>query len=373
MTRLPWWRSSIAGYSFTFPIVALGVGFLWLAEYFLPRYYFPSSSLFVAILCVALYWGVGPGLLATLLSCIALFYLYFFDSPMLGGEIIFQLLPFALAGLIIAVIVGQREKARRQALLAEEVARRHAANLSTINEQLRQANQFKDLFVSITSHELKTPITTIRGQAQLALRRLKKQNPPTPELDSLRDALVKVDEQTSRLTNLLNELLDLTSLRSGKQELVKETCDLNEICENIVEEQRMLSDRLIELELAPEPLVLQADVRRIGQVVTNLLSNALKYSPPESVVRLKVERSKDGACFSVQDAGQGISSEHLEAIFQPFYRTVDARISSVSGTGLGLAICKDIVEQHQGRIWCKSSVGHGSTFFVELPLSLTSV
>ena len=138
-----------------------------------------------------------------------------------------------------------------------------------------------------------------------------------------------------------------------------------------VEEQRLISSRTIELKVAAEPVSVQADEMRLSQVVTNLVSNALKYSPSESTVKVQVERSAHRAIFSVQDAGQGIPYEQQESIFQPFYRTSDARASTVGGTGLGLAICKDIVERHLGRIWCKSQVGSGSTFFVELPLSST--
>jgi signal transduction histidine kinase len=348
-----------------------------LGESLLHNYYFPNSaSLLLGILCVALIWGVGPGLFATILSCITLFYIDLFPNgevgfspPYYNWEIVFPVSLFALTGLIVVILIGQRERARKKALEAERIAATHATNLASTNQQLVRANQLKDLFVSITSHELKTPITTIRGQAQLSLRRLKKYAATSPELEGLREAFVRVDEQTGRLTNLLNELLDLTSLRSGKQPLVKKPCDLNAICSRVVEEQRMISERTIELKLAAEPAVLQGDEGRLCQVVNNLVNNALKYSAPESAVKVQVERQAEHVCFSVQDSGQGIDAEHLESIFQPFYRTSDARASTVSGTGLGLAICKDIVEQHGGHIWCESSVGVGSTFFVEFPVA----
>ncbi|HXR64853.1 MAG TPA: ATP-binding protein [Ktedonobacteraceae bacterium] len=373
---VPWWRHPLPGYGFAIVIVAIFTGITLIGENILQYYYFPNSaSLLMGILCVALLWGVGPGLLATILSCIALIYIYLFPVDKIGAvpppfdwEVVFPVVLFAIAGLAVVILIGQRESARRKAVQAEQVAQTHATDLANVNQELRQANQFKDLFVSITSHELKTPITTIRGQAQLALRRLKKHAAASPELDGLKEAFVKVDEQTSRLTKLLNELLDLTSLRSGKQVLAKQTCNLNEICSKAIEEQRMVSERAIELKLPEEPILLQGDAARLGQVVTNLVNNALKYSPSESLVRVKVERYDNQACFSVQDEGQGISPEHQENIFEPYYRTSDARASTISGSGLGLAICKDIVERHQGRIWCESRVGVGSTFFVELPL-----
>ena len=374
---VPWWRRHIFSYLLTLLVVAAFTSVTLLGEMLLHYYYFPNSaSLLLGILCVALIWGIGPGVFAIVLSCIVLFYIDLFpngnigaSAPYFNWEIAFPVSLFALTGLVVVILIGQRESARRKALEAEQVAERHATKLASTNQQLLQANQFKDLFVSITSHELKTPITTIRGQAQLALRRLKKHAAASPELEGLKDAFVKVDEQTSRLTNLLNELLDLTSLRSGKQVLNRKTCNLNEICARVVEEQRMVSARTIELNVAGEPALLQADEARLGQVVTNLVNNALKYSSPESKVKVQVERLADRICFKVQDSGQGISPEQQEHIFQPFYRTSDARASTISGTGLGLAICKDIVEQHQGRIWCESRIEVGSTFFVELPVS----
>jgi signal transduction histidine kinase len=366
--KSPWWQSSPAGYAFAFPIVGMGVGQVLLGEQLLPRYYFPGAFLLVAILCVALFWGVGPGLLATVLSCLALLFIYFLPLKDFGWEVLFQILPFALAGLAVAVIASQRELARQRAIRAEQISQARAQELSRINQELYQTNQLKDLFVAVASHELRTPITTIRGRAQLALRRLNKAEAFSPELEGFREAFMKVDEQTKRLETLLNELLDLTSLRSGKHALNKETCNLNEISSGIVEEQRLINRRTINLDLPSLPVLLQADAIRLGQLITNLISNALKYSPAESIVRVKIERHDSVAQISVQDAGRGIPSEQLANIFRPFYRTSDARTSAVSGTGLGLAICKDIVEQHQGRIWCESQLGSGTLFLVELPL-----
>lgn len=366
--RRPWWKHPIAAYSLTVPIVASGVGVALIGEYLLAPYYFSSVSVLVAILCISLLWGVRPGLLATILSCIALLYLYLLPHGSVGWEAVLQIFPLAVASLGMVAIIGQRETARQRALQAERLAQLHADNLGRTNQELRQANQLKDLFVSVASHELKTPITTIRGQAQLALRRIDKAASSPSHDNNLREAFAKVDEQTKRVTTLLDELLDLTSLRSGKHVLEKKPCNLNDICSGIVEEQRMISRRVIDLDLPTSPVILQANPIRLGQVVTNLVNNALKYSSVESVASVKVTRSENMVCLSVRDAGKGILPEQLTHIFQPFYRTSEARASTVGGTGLGLAICKDIIEQHHGRIWCESQLDAGSTFFVELPL-----
>lgn len=379
LARVPWWRKLIPSYALALLIVVLATSITLIGEKFVNVYYFPNSAtLLMGILCIALIWGIGPGLFAIILSCCVLFYIDLFPDgnvisghPQLNWMILVPVAFFALASVIVVILIGQRETARRKALRAEKTAQKHASDLADVNQELLKANQVKDLFVSITSHELKTPITTIRGQAQLALRRLKKQAVVSPELNGLREAFATVDEQTGRLNNLLNELLDLTSLRSGKWALANKASDLGNICRKVVEEQCMVSERTIDLELPSEPIVLYADAARLGQVMTNLVSNALKYSPPESKVEVKAERRDHWARIQVQDAGRGISPEQQENIFQPFYRTSDARASNVSGTGLGLAICKDIVDQHQGRIWYESTLGKGSTFFVDLPIAPT--
>jgi signal transduction histidine kinase len=370
--RKPWWRKKIVGYLCVLPLVAAGSGLMLLAEEFLPRFYFSSVFFLVAILLTSLFWGVGPGLLALVFCCTMLIFFYFTpfggrDLALLDWELLFQMLPFALAGLVIAIITSQRETARRRALQAMQLARDQAARVSEINEELQQANRLKDFFLSVASHELKTPITTIRGQAQLALRRLDRRSPSFPAAEGLRDAFVCVEEQTGRVTDLINDLLDISTLRSGRLSLECRSCDLNEICARAVEEQRLLSGRAIELHLPAPAIYLQADARRLSQVITNLVTNALKYSPCECPVWVRVVREQDMVCLSVRDVGRGIEAEQVASIFKPFYRTCEARASGTNGTGLGLAICQHIVDQHHGRIWCESIVGAGSTFFVELP------
>lgn len=217
----------------------------------------------------------------------------------------------------------------------------------------------------MTSHELRTPITAIRGQAQLALRRIDKQ---ATEVTGLRESFAQVESQTQRLTDLINELLDFSGLCSGKMALKLDTCNFNAICSAAVQEQSQLSERVIELKLPSAPVLLWADGKRLGQVVTNLVSNALKYSPADSQVSVEVRIGVSVASMRVRDHGQGIPAEYLTSIFKPFYRTASASDSSISGAGLGLSICQEIVAQHQGYIWCESTSGDGSLFIVELPL-----
>lgn len=229
--------------------------------------------------------------------------------------------------------------------------------------------ELKEHFLNMASHELKTPMTTITGQAQYALRRLAKMPELPTELATMRLALESIDGQARRLNTLVDDILDLYNIRAGKIPLRLVPCDLVTLCREIVEEQHRLTGRTIDLETPVEAVQMKADTDRLYQVVVNLVHNALRYSPEDSSVKIVVNRQRDIGIIEVQDNGPGIPMEQQTHIFEPFYRGLEEQLSSKSGLGLGLAICKDIVERHQGRIWCRSRIGKGSTFIVELPIN----
>ncbi len=378
VATIPRWRRPFVGYLMGVLLVAGALLATLFFHYWLNSIYFPGSFLIIAVLLTALLWGVGPAIFSLVLSVFATD--YFFVSPvgqfnLYNWQGMSQLLPYILAGLVIAVITGQRERARLQSLAAEQELQAYAEELEEANVKLEEANhqlkdtdKLKDRFLSIASHELKTPITSIRGQAQLALRRLTKQKTSSPEMEGMQTALEKINEQTTRLTSLIDELLDVSSMRAGKVELHKRECELVSLCQGIVEDQHLLSGRSIVLNAEVPTINLFADCERLTQVVVNLISNAIKYSPESSTIQLHLHQNEAQAYIEVQDHGKGIAEQQLPHIFDTFYRTPDAQASSNFGLGLGLAICKDIVERHGGRIWCESKVGKGSTFFVALPL-----
>ncbi|HEY6541236.1 MAG TPA: HAMP domain-containing sensor histidine kinase, partial [Ktedonobacteraceae bacterium] len=208
---------------------------------------------------------------------------------------------------------------------------------------------------------------TIRGQAQLGMLRLKKQTELPPELESVRTALERIEQHTYRLNSLVDDLLDLSILSSGKIKLRATRCDLGEVCREVIAEQQMLSGRTIALELPPSPVLVQADCERIGQVLTNLVSNAIKYSTENSAIQVGVSQTSEKAIVQVHNEGTPIPQELQANLFEPFYRTPAAQSSSKKGWGLGLAISKQIVERHGGRILVESSQGKGTTFTIELP------
>jgi signal transduction histidine kinase len=180
--------------------------------------------------------------------------------------------------------------------------------------------------------------------------------------------LEKVEAQTGYLRTLVEDLLSFSSLRSAKMPLHVAAYDLCRLCREVCEGQALLTNRQIDLRLPPDPLILQGDQGRLSQVVTNLVTNAIKYSPPESVVRVEIYPGPTQALLSVHNDGSILSEEQQKAIFEPFYRTPEAQQSATPGWGLGLAISKEIVEQHQGRLWVESWEGKGTTFFVALPM-----
>lgn len=372
LARLPWWRQPPVGYLVTFPLVGLGLlipfGLQGLGIYNA----FLDTPFVLVTLIIALIWGTEPAVLSILLGTLA-FAIYFL--PPVGSLVhdwyeLLQLIPFVLAEIIIVVLAAQRERGRRQILFARQELEAYAGELEWVNQELEKADKLKDHFLSMASHELKTPITSIRGEAQLGMRRLTKQAELPAELAPLRTAFERIDQQTHRLQSLVDDLLDLSILRSGKMSLRSTRCDVGEMCREVITEQQSLSSRSIGLEVPSSPVVLQADCERLSQVVTNLVTNALKYSPENSPVQVRVSQSKHSALIQVHNEGSTIPQELQANIFEPFYRTPDAQSSSKKGWGLGLAISKQIVERHGGRIGVESSQEKGVTFRIELPFFL---
>ncbi len=373
--HIPFWRRPLIGYSVSVLLIgACAYGLHYMVNVATLNVYSPASVLMLPLILIALLWGVGPSLIALLVGTAALIYwfipsIHLFDMHSWSNAI--QLLPFVVTGLIVALITAQRERERLNALIADLELQAYARHLEEVNQKLEDANQTKDHFMSIASHELKTPITTIRGQTQLLLRRITKQEEVSPDISpEMRDihhTLSRINEQTGRLTTLIEELLDVSSIRNGKIELRKKKQDLRKICQEVVSDEQMVSGRSISLMMPPEEVCVTVDGDRISQVVTNLVSNAVKYSPDESPIDVDLRLVNGCAQLRVRDYGKGIAPDQQQRIFEPFYRSPDAKSSSKRGLGLGLAISKEIVVRHGGRIWCESKPGEGSTFVVALP------
>jgi PAS domain S-box-containing protein len=221
----------------------------------------------------------------------------------------------------------------------------------------------KDEFISMASHELKTPVTSLKGFTQLLKRKLKKLG-----MQEEVDFLARMEGQIDRLTRLVNDLLDVSKMQAGKLDYAWEVIDLDALIHDLVETfQQTTPTHTIVLQGAAHHHVI-GDRDRLGQVFTNLLNNAIKYSPHAEQVEVSLASSADEVCVSVRDFGIGISKEDQSKIFDRFYRVHDEPKSKVPGLGMGLYIVQGIIKQHSGEITVNSEAGHGATFTVSLPL-----
>ena len=257
--------------------------------------------------------------------------------------------------------------------LCEDLGRRCAVAIDNarLYEEAQAAIRTRDEFLSIASHELRTPVTGIKGYAQILLR-AEERGQLDP--DRLRRSLMTIDEATDRLTTLTADLLDVSRIRTGQLPLHLETIDLAALLRTIVGRyEDQLDDRHRLVATIPSmPCPVDADRSRLDQVMTNVLDNAIKYSPEGGEVRITLESSDGGLLVRVADQGIGLPPDSVEAIFQPFGRAANAARRSVPGMGLGLYICRTIVERHGGRVWATSAgEDQGTTFGVWLPASGT--
>lgn len=227
----------------------------------------------------------------------------------------------------------------------------------------KESEERKDEFMSIASHELKTPISSIKAYAQIIQSRLS-----TDADDTSRGFLSKMDEQLNNLTKLVDDLLDVSKIQSGKLQIKKEESDFDTSIRNVVSDmQKIIRTHTISLEGGITRPVFM-DVYRMQQVLINLITNAVKYSPQADRVRIAMETDTDKVTVSVQDFGIGIAKDELKKVFAPYYRVSSKHAAKFPGLGLGLRIAKEIVEQHGGKMWVKSKYGEGSTFFYSLPI-----
>ncbi|WP_214830712.1 ATP-binding protein [Exiguobacterium sp. s56] len=223
-------------------------------------------------------------------------------------------------------------------------------------------DQIKNELVSTVSHELRTPLSSLSGYIELMLTR--DLNPEKRER-----YLKTMAKEAKRLTDLLNDFLDIQRMEDGNQEYKKDHFLLNELVRDVVERFRETSNHSIHFDDADEVLHLVADQDRIEQVIINLLSNAIKYSPNHHEIEVRVRKERNQAHVSIQDFGIGIPEHAFEELFKKFYRVDNSDTRQIGGTGLGLSICKEIIESHGGSIEVESSVGVGSTFTFTLDLA----
>jgi PAS domain S-box-containing protein len=235
-----------------------------------------------------------------------------------------------------------------------------------ISEQ-KQLQRQKDDFIGIASHELKTPVTSIKAYTQVLGRMLAK-NGETREADMIR----RMDGQLNRLTSLIGDLLDVTKINSGKLQFNDREFDFDAQVAELVEELQHTTDKHKLVIHAKAGAMVYSDKERISQVITNLISNAIKYSPASGQIIITTKRKPGEVILCVQDFGIGIDEANLNRVFEQFYRVSGDMQHTFPGLGLGLYISSEIIRREGGRIWVTSKKGQGSTFYFALPLKSNS-
>jgi len=221
----------------------------------------------------------------------------------------------------------------------------------------------KNDFIAMASHELKTPLTSLKAYIQLLAKKLNNNND-----EFTANALTKAENQINKMSNLIYGFLDLSRLESGKLQIKMQDFDINKLLvENITETQLTNIGYIIIFN--PDGVVMvHADRERIGQVINNFLSNAIKYSPKDSIITITSKTCENEIQVSVSDEGIGIKPKDQEKLFQRFYRVDNDEIKNISGFGIGLYLASEIIQRHRGKIWINSEENKGSTFSFSLPI-----
>jgi signal transduction histidine kinase len=255
--------------------------------------------------------------------------------------------------------------------LEQKVAER-TRDLAVANERLKELDRLKSDFVSNVSHELRTPLTAIKGAVDLVLREV-----AGPLTEKQSHYLTRVRSNTQHLAGLINDLLDLSKIESGKIEVKSSRVSLGGLVHEVVETLRPVAaekEVALQATLVEPSILVWADRDKINQVLMNLIGNAIKFTPAQGRVAVSASRDgKESVQVSVSDTGPGIAADEAEKIFDKFYQITRNGGPKPKGTGLGLAICKALVELHGGKIWVESEPNGGSHFCFTLPLSAPQI
>jgi signal transduction histidine kinase/CheY-like chemotaxis protein len=253
--------------------------------------------------------------------------------------------------------------------LAEDLAYRAAVAIDNarLYHEAQKAVRVRDQFLSIASHELKTPLTALLGNAQMLQRRAVREG-TFNERDQR--ALHVIADQATRLNKMVPALLDISRIEMGQMSIARASMDLSVLTRRVVSEvQPTLERHTISYSDYDSPLIVNGDDLRLEQVLHNLISNAIKYSPAGGTVTVQLEQRGPNACVHVHDHGIGIPAESVPRLFTRFYRADNVDPESISGMGIGLFVVKEIVSLHGGTVEVASQEGQGSTFSFTLPLA----
>ncbi len=236
---------------------------------------------------------------------------------------------------------------------------------------LKEAEHLKNEFIGIVAHELRTPLAILKGFVQTLIDQTARGKGPALAAWQMQ-SLQGIDLATARLVDLAEDLLDVTRVQAGRLELQREPTDLVALIRRVLMRRQLTTERhTLSLVTEAEHLVTHVDPRRMEQILTNLIGNAIKYSPEGGPIKvtMRANEATREVLLSISDQGIGIPPHDQALVYGRFARARNAQAYEISGSGLGLYLCRELVEQHGGRIWFESAEGQGSTFFVALPLS----
>lgn len=288
------------------------------------------------------------------------------DDELLRAQLLTALLFISAIMLIAATIIVQLQRFNRQVEVANQALQERTEQLAKTNQELEYANSLKSQFLATMSHELRTPMNSILGFTSLLLMGIR------GELtDSVKDALNRIEASGKHLLQLINDILDIAKIESGRLELVEQPFDLRDLVDAWSQRLKVLADNKgLEFKTQVDPtmpnLVL-GDQERLTQIANNLLSNAIKFTDNGQVM-LKIQPNSTHWMLQVTDTGKGIPTEAQEYIFDEFRQVDGSYNRTQGGTGLGLAIVRKLAQAMGGTIQLESQLGVGSTFRVTLPL-----
>jgi len=315
----------------------------------------------ISVLLSSWYGGFGPGFIAVIESLVILGYFLVLQqqaNPSLNTlHYHANMLIFFFQGILINLLSEARNKSEKEKedfLLKEKIARRSA----------EQQARIRDHFISVTSHELKSPITSQKAYIQLLKKICQKNN----QMNNI-TYLDKIENQNDKLTNFINDLLDVSKMKSKNLQYNFKNFQLEKCIQNAVDNiSNLLVSHKISIHGNPHTTI-YGDENRINQVLTNLLSNSIKYSPDASKIIIKIIQKRNKITIGVRDFGIGINPEFAKKIFNRFFRITGSDETQFKGFGLGLYISAHIIKKHKGKIWVESKEAKGSTFYFTIPLN----
>jgi signal transduction histidine kinase len=270
--------------------------------------------------------------------------------------------------LIATQIAGMRIQQELRSQLGAKIQELAGANAFLIeaNEEMKHLDRLKGNFMSAVSHELRTPLTSIMGYMELLEDEIS--GPLTPKQAEF---VTHVQDASQTLLGIVDNVLDYVRLEAGSFELTVQDTDMRDVIDRALgslKPQLEASDLRLEMEMPAEPLVARIDIRRMGQVMLNLLANAIKFTPAGGRLAVRLRQEGTSLRIEVADSGIGIAPEHQVRLFEKFYQVEPGLTRSYGGVGLGLAIVKAFVEAHGGCVGIESALGAGSTFWITMPV-----